>query len=283
MGLWNDLAAWRGPTVNCGNGTGALNEPADRLDEHRGVVLHIAAGYFEGTIAWQRNPVSRVSSHFVVAKDGRIAQMVDTEIRAWTQRAGNWAWLSIENEGFLPDRLTPQQLEANAQLLARSHREHAIPIQNATSPSGRGLGHHSMGAENGVDWGHSQCPGPAIVAQKPAIVARAIEIVSPNPKVKTRVAGMIMVKHKPNKTVWVSSGGYRSALANPAARDALLAAGVQLIELDDLAVIENIAGPVQTPAAAVAGYRWPATGGQALYSHVRDSDKGVRQLRAELA
>ncbi|MFY1699441.1 MULTISPECIES: peptidoglycan recognition protein family protein [unclassified Solwaraspora] len=178
MGIWTDLATWRGPTVNSGNGTGALDEPQDRLDEHHGIVVHIAAGYFEGTIAWQRNPASRVSSHFVVAKDGRVAQMVDTEIRAWTQRAGNRTWLSIENEGFLPDRLTPQQLEANAQLLARSHREHGIPVRNANSPRERGLGHHSMGAEHGFDWGHSQCPGPAIVAQKPAIVARAAQIIT---------------------------------------------------------------------------------------------------------
>lgn len=174
MGKWSDIATWRGPTVNCGDGDGALNEPADRLDEHRGIVVHIAAGYFEGTIAWQRNPASDVSSHFVVAKDGRVAQMVDTEIRAWTQRSGNRAWLSIENEGFLPDRLTPQQVEANAQLLARAHREYGIPLQVATSPAGRGLGHHSMGA----DWGHQQCPGPSIIAQKPAIVMRAQQIVS---------------------------------------------------------------------------------------------------------
>ncbi|MDG4813912.1 peptidoglycan recognition family protein [Micromonospora sp. WMMD956] len=163
--------------MNSGNGTGKPDEPADRLDAHHGVVVHIAAGYFDGTITWQRNPASRVSSHFIVAKDGRIAQMVDTDIRAWTQRAGNRTWLSIENEGFLPDPLTPPQLESNAQLLARAHTEHGVRLQIASSPDGRGLGHHSMGAENGYDWGHSQCPGPAIVAQKPAIVARAKQIV----------------------------------------------------------------------------------------------------------
>lgn len=175
MGIWKDLATWRGPTKSEGDGDG-VSEPGDRLTEHRGVVVHIAAGYFEGTISWQRNPSARVSSHFVVAKDGRIAQMVDTDIRAWTQRDGNSRWLSIENEGFLPDALTPAQVEANAKILARAHREHGIPLQVATSPNGRGLGHHSMGAENGVDWGHSECPGKAIVAQKPAIVARAQQI-----------------------------------------------------------------------------------------------------------
>jgi len=167
MARWTDLATWRGPTSNQG--------PA--MVEHRGVVLHIAAGSYEGTIAWQRNSTSDVSSHFVVAKDGRVAQVVDTDVAAWTQILGNGHWLSIENEGFLPDKLTAGQVEAAAQVLARAHRDYGVPLQVATSPSGRGLGHHSMGAENDVNWGHSACPGAAIIAQKPLIVARAKEII----------------------------------------------------------------------------------------------------------
>lgn len=179
MALWTDLATWRGPTVNSGDGDRNGNEASDRMVEHRGIVLHIAEGYFEGTIAWQKNPSARVSSHFVIAKDGRIAQMVDTDIRSWAQRSGNSTWLSVENEGFVPSELTPQQIEANARLLVRAHQVYDIPLQIATSPSGRGLGHHSMGAENGVDWGHPQCPGPAIIAQKPEIVARALALADP--------------------------------------------------------------------------------------------------------
>jgi hypothetical protein len=182
MALWTDLATWRGPTVNSGDGDRYGNEPGDRMIEHRGIVLHIAEGYFEGTIAWQKNPAAQVSSHFVIAKDGRIAQMVDTDIRSWAQRSGNPTWLSVENEGFVPAELTARQVEANARLLARAHEVYDVPLQVATKPSGRGLGHHSMGAESGVDWGHSQCPGRAIIAQKPDIVARALELVSsPSP------------------------------------------------------------------------------------------------------
>lgn len=168
MARWTDLADWYGPTPNEG----------PKMGEWRGVVIHIAEGYYEGTIAWQLNPVSDVSSHFIVAKDGRIAQMVDTSIAAWTQRDGNGEWLSIENEGFVPSALTSAQIEANAAILARAHREYGVPLQVTTSPTGRGLGHHSMGAENGFNWGHSQCPGPAIVAQKSEIVSRAIAITS---------------------------------------------------------------------------------------------------------
>ncbi len=175
MSRWTDIATWRGPTANQGG-------PAS---EQRGLVVHIAEGGFEGTISWQKNPAAQVSSHFVVAKDGRIAQVVDTAVTAWTQRAGNGHWVSIENEGFSPGALTAAQVEANAQILARGYREHGWPLQLATSPAGRGLGHHSMGTAGrsvptdtwtGATWGHEQCPGPAIIAQKPAILARAIDI-----------------------------------------------------------------------------------------------------------
>lgn len=169
MAKWGDLAEWRGPTENQG---GAMTE-------QRGVVLHIAEGSYEGTISWQKNPASDVSSHFIAAKDGRAAQMVDTGTTAWTQKAGNGKWLSIENEGFVPDKLTDEQVEFAAQVLARAYREYGVPLQVATSPSGRGLGHHSMGSSSNpsTDWGHPACPGSNIINQKSAIVARAKEIV----------------------------------------------------------------------------------------------------------
>jgi len=147
--------------------------------EWRGVVLHIAEGSYEGTISWQKNPNADVSSHFIAAKDGRAAQMVDTGVTAWTQKAGNGHWLSIENEGFTPDKLTSDQVEFAAQVLAKAHEVYGVPLQIASDPDGRGLGHHSMGAHPGYadDWGHSQCPGTNIINQKSAIVARAKEIV----------------------------------------------------------------------------------------------------------
>lgn len=196
MGRWTDLAEWRGPTINEGDGDSQPNETEDRAVECRGAVLHIADGYYEGTISWQKNPAADVSSHFVVAgprdvprgrPDGRIAQVVDTDIRAWTQRDGNGHWLSIECSGFSGDSLSAAQIEACARILAKGHQVYGYPLQIATSPTGRGLGHHSMGTNGltvptdtwtGPTWGHEQCPGPAIVAQKRAILARAIQIVN---------------------------------------------------------------------------------------------------------
>lgn len=163
-----------------------------RMSEHRGVVLHIAEGYFQGSIAWQMNPNQRyadgtrvtTSSTWIVGREpGEWAQMADSDTIAWTQRDGSRTWLSIELVGFTRghslnpggwERPSAWQIEACAQLLAWCHHQHGIPLQVASSPSGRGLGHHSMGAPA---WGHSRCPGPDIIAAKSRIVRRAKEIV----------------------------------------------------------------------------------------------------------
>lgn len=169
MGRWQDLAKWEGPTVNQGG----------PLRSHRGLVLHIAEGFYDGTIAWQKNAGADVSSHFIIGRQGQVAQMVDTDREAWTQRAGNAAWLSAEFEGFTAshelhrpgwERLSVQQVEAAARLLARAHKVYGVPFTLATGPDSRGLGYHSMG---GTAWGHLRCPGAPIIGQRGDVLARA--------------------------------------------------------------------------------------------------------------
>lgn len=183
MGRWVDLAA-QDSTPNHG---GAMLEV-------RGLILHIAEGYYFGTRDYQKNPASQVSSHLIISdgvkgqgRDGDATQMVDTDVTAWTQQNGNGRWLSAEFAGFTPHGLTAAQVEKAAQAFARGHQVYGYPLQLATSPNGRGLGHHSMGTNGrsvptdtwtGATWGHEDCPGPAIVAQKPAILARAIQIIN---------------------------------------------------------------------------------------------------------
>ncbi|MCC5580571.1 N-acetylmuramoyl-L-alanine amidase [Microtetraspora sp. AC03309] len=147
--------------------------------EVRGVVLHIMAGTLAGTDAWFRNERAQASSHFGTGRAGALRQWVDTRDKAWTQAAGNPHWISIENEGHGGDMLTDEQLDRCAQVLAWAHKVHRVPLQIATSPSGRGLGHHAMG---GPAWGkHLSCPGPRIVAQKAEIIQRAKAIVAGKP------------------------------------------------------------------------------------------------------
>ncbi|WP_051673632.1 peptidoglycan-binding protein [Streptomyces sp. NTK 937] len=139
--------------------------------EVRGVVIHIMAGTLMGSEAWFDNPAARASSHFGTGKDGRLFQWVDTANKAWAQANGNSSWLSVENEGQGGDSLTDAQLDRCADVLRWAHEVYGVPLQVATSPSGRGLGYHAMG---GAAWGgHTSCPGSKIVAQLPEIVKRA--------------------------------------------------------------------------------------------------------------
>lgn len=151
--------------------------------DHRGLVLHMAQGSYEGTIAWQMNPGQRyadgtrvtTSSTFVVGPDrGQITQMVDTDTIAWCQRGGSLEWLSIELSGFTPSAPTEWQAEACAELLVWAHRTYGVPIRAAAHPGERGLGHHSMDREwMGEEWGHEACPGVGVVTAKRGIVERA--------------------------------------------------------------------------------------------------------------
>lgn len=43
----------------------------------RAIVLHTTAGSYESAIAWFANPESKVSSHYLVGLNGRVAQFVD--------------------------------------------------------------------------------------------------------------------------------------------------------------------------------------------------------------
>lgn len=152
------------------------------MAEFRGMVQHIAEGSYWGTIGWQQNPVSDVSSHFVVDLDGACAQMLDTALVAWTQGAGNGHWVSVEVAGFATGLYTPAQQETLSQLYAWLATTHGVPLQITDTTKGRGWGWHGMG---GVAWGnHPGCPGAGNVALRPAMLARTNQIlngINPSP------------------------------------------------------------------------------------------------------
>lgn len=47
-------------------------------------VFHITEGSYAGAVQWLCNPASQASSTFVIARDGRIAQLVDIKKAPWT-------------------------------------------------------------------------------------------------------------------------------------------------------------------------------------------------------
>jgi hypothetical protein len=163
-------ATWIGPTVN--RNPGAMGTIA-------GLVLHIQQGYEAGSEAWFKNPASKASAHFLNPKSGPLQQLVDTADKAWAQAAGNTHWISVENEGFVPDALTGNQVENAAGLLAWLHMTDNVPLQSTDDPAGRGLGWHGMG---GTAWGgHPDCPGNAIKSQRSVIIIRAQAILGIHP------------------------------------------------------------------------------------------------------
>lgn len=153
--------------------TPANFDHGDVIRPAHGMVVHTAVGSEQGTSNWENNPSAHVSSYFVVGQDGTIIQKVDLDDKAWTQSAGNAAWVGVENEGNPTTPLTAKQLAGNGQILAWLHELYGIPLELTTDPiNGRGLGYHQMG---GLAWspdGH-QCPGPIIVAQLPLIIVAA--------------------------------------------------------------------------------------------------------------
>lgn len=161
---------WIGPSVNRTPGGEKLVY---------GLVLHIQQGNEQGTEAWQRNPASQVSSHFLAPKTGGIRQMVDTADKAWCEVDGNSHWLSVECEGYSGQSLTDVQVDAVAHIMAWMYQAYSTPLRKATTPTPNlimngGLAWHSLG---GAAWGgHLDCPGQPIIDQIPAILARAREL-----------------------------------------------------------------------------------------------------------
>lgn len=113
----------------------------------KAVVIHIAEGGFNGSLSWLRDEheQSSPSAHFLIAKDGRIAQLVSINDSAWangltwkdnrwfsadgTSKVNprwvdivpgvnpNWYTISIEHEGRTGESLTPEMQEATLNLL----------------------------------------------------------------------------------------------------------------------------------------------------------------------
>lgn len=57
------------------------------------LVLHATVGSYASSLAWLRDPASKVSSHYLIRKDGAIAQLVPDERAAW--HAGRATWLGV--------------------------------------------------------------------------------------------------------------------------------------------------------------------------------------------
>ena len=72
-----------------------IESPSPNFDARAAPVSMLVLHYTGMTdaaaaIAWLRNPVSKVSSHYVVAEDGQVLRLVAEADRAWHAGAGSW-------------------------------------------------------------------------------------------------------------------------------------------------------------------------------------------------
>lgn len=135
--------------------------PSPNHGERRGglgpemVVLHYTVLPLDAARARLCDPAAEVSAHWLIARDGRVEQLVDENRRAWHAGAGSWAGLDdinsrsigieLENAGDEPFGLP--QMRALAGLLDQVRTRWAIPAHGV-------IGHSDMAP------GRKGDPGP---------------------------------------------------------------------------------------------------------------------------
>jgi N-acetylmuramoyl-L-alanine amidase len=123
------------------------------------LVIHATVGSYESSLSWLCSPVSKASTHYLIRKDGYIAQLVADHRAAW--HAGRSAWhgqidlnecsigVELENANTGRDPYPPAQLAA-AHWLCQSliatynieradvvrHLDIAIPRGRKSDPAG---------------------------------------------------------------------------------------------------------------------------------------------------
>ena len=114
------------------------------------IVIHVAEGSKSGTINWFQNRRANVSAHYVVGRNGSIAQCVRNADIAW--HAGNWPVnkrsIGIEHAGYGSNRRTwtRRMVRSSAKLSAQLCRRFNIPADR-----GHIFGHRRASA--------TLCPG----------------------------------------------------------------------------------------------------------------------------
>lgn len=93
------------------------------------LVLHYTAGSSAAsTVAWFRNPRSRVSAHLVIGRDGSITQLVPFNHEAWHAGRSSWGSLSGLNRHSIGIELD------NAGCLVRSGGKWVSPLTRRSYP-----------------------------------------------------------------------------------------------------------------------------------------------------
>lgn len=106
------------------------------------IVHYTATSSFSSPYGWLRNPLAKVSAHYLIGRDGVVAQLVDTDATAW--HAGKSAWpgqrqlhgslnatsigYELVNRNDRAQAPTPEQVAVLVQLLVRDAQRYGIPL-----------------------------------------------------------------------------------------------------------------------------------------------------------
>jgi hypothetical protein len=115
---------WRGPIPQSNYTVGREGGTVQLIVDHWTVVM------FEGAIRRFKDPASRLSAHYVIKQDGRIAQLLNEDDTAY--HAGNYAVnlrsIGIEHEAGPAMEPTEALYAASAQLHIEIARRHALDL-----------------------------------------------------------------------------------------------------------------------------------------------------------
>jgi N-acetyl-anhydromuramyl-L-alanine amidase AmpD len=107
---------------------------ADRPDDYRvdRVVIHVVQGSYATALKVFRDPAHAAAAHYVVRKDGHVAQMIrelDVAFHAGN-RSYNERSIGIEHEGFVddPKSFTATMYRSSAKLTAGICERYGIPV-----------------------------------------------------------------------------------------------------------------------------------------------------------
>lgn len=142
------------------------------------LIFHSIVGSAFGAVNYFRGGVG-VESTFVVAKSGRIWQLMDTERRADANYRANVRAGSVETEDNGDpdsDPWTAQQLAALQWLAVQYHRVHRVPLRQCPAWDAPGIGYHRLFLAQWSTVPGKTCPGDVRVRQfhrvlLPSIVA----------------------------------------------------------------------------------------------------------------
>lgn len=164
------------------------------------IAIHITAGgpNINGTIGWFQNPSARVSSHYIVGRDGEVVQMVRDADTAWHASSANSRSIGIEHNANKPSRHNPRDLppteaqyQASARLVAWLCRQHGIPADREHI-----LGHIEISPRDNHecptsywDWDYYMgCVQQEVAALAGAVPAQGLSV--RRPRAQTRSLGV---------------------------------------------------------------------------------------------